>query len=657
MGSSSAAVADDDMLSVFSKPKPEDNSTSSASPDDQVLQAFSKPAPAAAATPIVAPAAAISDAPRWDLGGDISRAASSAYGALKEDVANAFSIDRDKAAAKKGVGASLMHEAGKFGSAVKIPFDALGVVTSPITGALHTVGGSALSYLPGVNKQQGDEGIDTALMGLGPGKGAPRLVVSNRLVGTPSVIEDAAAANNLVSPQVAASPAAMPEAAPSAPVAPGAPVAPQNALVAPPAAAPVAETGGNKLIPPAPAEAPPGGPVPQSVGAAASGPGTATSLTPSQVARYQSSADGRKLLETQMPGIADATAYVPGVSASTAEVEQTVNASREAKIANIQHPEASQTAKEIAEANSEHRKNFFENMSGDAVTTGLLKDERSAQATTDLAAAFKNPAQADTTPIAASIRDTLDIARNRQNDEMQGYLKPLLSRLQNADGTPKITDAEELYGFREQVNKMLSKASQRKDPGLEHVSGEIRNLLPVIDGQIEAAAPGYRQYMDNYAQASRGIDEEQVLQDHKNGLFNSQNQMTYNGVQRMMKNIVDARGATGLNPYKSISDDTMAKLWNLRDDLRRSASAQELARTPGSDTAQNTYDMLKRGALGAVRLGAHGVANYVAPVLGSMAVNTGEAMLGASRAAKAQRMGLSRALQNLNPNRLIPPED
>lgn len=397
---------------------------------------------------------------------------------------------------------------------------------------------------------------------------------------------------------------------------------------------------------------------PQSVGAAASRDMSHPSvidMTPAQVQAYRSTAEGQKLLEPQQPGIADTKAYVPGVSASTAEIEQTVNAAREAKAANVAYPEVSQQAKEQAAANNESRGQFYSNTAGSDVSLMNLKDQRAAEAKAGYSAAFANKSNADVTPIASHIQDLLDQPRNRQNTELKAYVQPLLDRLQNADGTPKIVDPEELYGFREAVNKMTSSASKRKDPGLEHVTTELNNIVKVTDPQIEAAAPGYRAYMDNYAAKSRQIDEQQVLQDAEPKLY-AGSQMTYNKVQTFMKNVVDARQSPGLNPYKSITDDTMQRLWNLRDDLRRSASAQELARTPGSDTTQTMLDLAKRGAAVTGKIAVHGVANHLFPVLGSLGVNAADAAIGNRLAARAQRKGIAQGLSNLNPNRLQAPE-
>lgn len=131
-------------------------------------------APAGAFDPTTAKLAPEPDSPRWDVVGDISKAGSQAVGALKENFGKAFpSMEERHKANQEGVIPSLGQTASQFGAAAKLPLDALGVVTSPLTGAARATVGSALSYLPGVTKKQADEGVDTALSGLKPKGGAP----------------------------------------------------------------------------------------------------------------------------------------------------------------------------------------------------------------------------------------------------------------------------------------------------------------------------------------------------------------------------------------------------------------------------------------------------------------------------------------------------
>lgn len=111
------------------------------------------------------------DLPRWDIPGDIGRAAREGVSALKEDLTEAFSPERDKAARDQGIIPEAKHEAGKFGSAVKSIGDVGAILASPVTGTARALGGSALSYLPGITKRDADQGIDTAMMGLAPKSG------------------------------------------------------------------------------------------------------------------------------------------------------------------------------------------------------------------------------------------------------------------------------------------------------------------------------------------------------------------------------------------------------------------------------------------------------------------------------------------------------
>lgn len=118
-------------------------------------------------------------APRWDVVGDIGRAAGDSAAAFSDDVSSAFpnpaTMDLGPVATVK-----------RMGSALKAPLDALGVALSPVTGAVRGTLGSALSYaipttpdgdkygLQSDPKRAADEIVDTSLMMFGPrGMGTP----------------------------------------------------------------------------------------------------------------------------------------------------------------------------------------------------------------------------------------------------------------------------------------------------------------------------------------------------------------------------------------------------------------------------------------------------------------------------------------------------
>jgi hypothetical protein len=420
--------------------------------------------------------------------------------------------------------------------------------------------------------------------------------------------------------------------------------------------------------PPTPAVVtPPGGT--QSVGAAASREGTPPGiigLSPQEEAAYKATAQGQKLIEPQPIGIPDTKTYVPGVAPNAAEIEQTVNTARELKAINVASPEVSQRAKEIAAENNDARSRFLADTVKSPVD--IMREEAAQQA--DIAAqkakVFPNAKPiTDVQPVVDYMRGVLDNPQNRQNTALQQDFAPILKRIVNDDGTPKITDPEEMWGLRQDIQRLTSKRMAADKPNLSFIGHELNGLAGAIDKVIEPAAPGYREMMDTYAAHARKIDEMQVLQGHEKGLYEGaggQMRITFNKVQRMMRNIVDMQstGSGDLNAYKSITPETMDRLWALRDDLRRSASAMELAKTPGSDTAQNVWDAIKglasgpeaQTALHAFAASHFGLPGYVATKAASAILTP---ILSGRTAARTTQRGMQLLQPPQGPPNLLQP--
>ena len=397
-----------------------------------------------------------------------------------------------------------------------------------------------------------------------------------------------------------------------------------------------------------------GGPVPQSAGAAAT-PGGVAALTPAQELAYRSTAEGQKLLEPQQVGVPDRNLYVPGVQPNSAELEQSVNTARELKALNVTSPAVSQQAREVAADNNTARQQYIQGIAGSPVDVENMIAARSAQAQSDLDATWANKQPADPQPLfdAAS---TILASPDGRRPIVRNAVNSVLNEMQDSDGAP-ITDPELLYGVRKHIDDLMSKEAATDDPKSVRASANLQDLKSTLDNVITQATPGangapspFQTYLDNFSSASRPIETMQALQDMEPKLYDSQNRMTYNKVQTMMRQIVDSRQSPGLNAFKSIPDDTMQQLWALRDDLRRSASAQELARTPGSDTVQTGLDVARQlGTMGG-NLVAHGVANYFAPGVGSLGVNAVKNVTAPFRAAKVARQQATRGNQLLYPD-------
>jgi hypothetical protein len=128
-----------------------------------------------------------------------------------------------------------------------------------------------------------------------------------------------------------------------------------------------------------------------------------------------------------------------------------------------------------------------------------------------------------------------------------------------------------------------------------------------LDAAIDKSAPGFKQYLSNYAQASTPIDAMKFLQGLK--LTDAQGNLTLAKVQGAIDRINAQRAQAGIKPGKAVADIQMNALENLRDDLLRKSNLT-LGKTPGSNTVQNAVNQQRLGL-------AHHVGPGTATTLGS----------------------------------------
>ena len=419
---------------------------------------------------------------------------------------------------------------------------------------------------------------------------------------------------------------------------------------------------------PQPASQPAATAPPQPAPAAAAGaqvtPAAELGMTPAEEAAYRSTAEGNKLLEPQEPGIRDEKQYLTGERINEAEASQDVETARRLKSLRQQTPalDAQMTADE--NFNNNLRYNAINNAIPGRVQIQAAEAARTQAMQTAEPQVFSGPnvTDANTQPIVQDIQDILNDPKNRQNTQLRQYVRPLIDRLVNPDGTPKITDPRELWGWRQDVQHLTSKAAQIGDPNLSRVSGILGKVLDTTDNQIEAAAPGYKaQLRDEYRTRSREIDAMTALNDERFKLFDSQNVPNYNAVQGLMRRITDARQeADPYEPFTHVQQDTLDKLWDIRDTMRRSRAADRLAAPKGSPTAQNFGDAMRAAG----KMAMQGAAPAIGATIGSAIIpipGVGPALgltAGAalnhllSERAMAQRLAEGRGL--LQPNQLGP---
>jgi len=347
-------------------------------------------------------------------------------------------------------------------------------------------------------------------------------------------------------------------------------------------------------------------PVPESVGAAAT-PRMATNMTPAEAQASRSQGEMRTLMEAPRPG--DTTEYVPGIKPTRAELELQPTVSREAKTMRMEKPEP-WTERDLA--NNDIYQDFFDDLAKTPTLVNRAKEARAAQAEADLRAAWGSKAAADPTPVFTHIEGVKSGPDGRRA-AVENVMGSVSDRLLDAKGQP-ITDPEMLYGVRKHISDMVSREAKRSNADAAVAEALLLDVRAALDEVIEAAAPGYRNYLTNYAEASKPIDVMTLLQDAKPAITSGADRMIqFARFDRLMRDLVSDRAAGGVNKAKSIDDATWEKLVAMHKSLQRTAYARQLAQAAGSDTTQNLYDLAKKGSMvaGHAALGAttYGVGN------------------------------------------------
>lgn len=321
------------------------------------------------------------------------------------------------------------------------------------------------------------------------------------------------------------------------------------------------------------------------------------------------------------------------------------------------NPQAANAFAERAAANAEARAAALGRATGTAADIGTAEAARNAQAAQQLQAAFQNAQPANPQATVAAI-DQILTGPSGKRDAVRSVLTNIRSKIVNPDGTIE-ANPETLYNsVRKQIGDLLDARMASSNPAGLQASRELLAVRDALDRDIAAAAPGFREYLQEYAEASKPINAMQFLQGLK--LTDAQGNITLAKVQNAIANITKQRGAKGANDAKAVSAEQLEILRNLRDDLLRSANSGA-GKSIGSNTFQNlaTNNILENALPGPVRALTGGTSGPI----GSLAGKVGNLVYGGANEAIQNRLlemlmqpqsGLA-ALQNVGGNQLTGP--
>jgi len=272
------------------------------------------------------------------------------------------------------------------------------------------------------------------------------------------------------------------------------------------------------------------------------------------------------------------------------------------------------------EANQAAIRDFTSSLVGTPEDIAAAQAERERVTAPMRDAAFANKTDVDASPIETSIQQTL-AGPDGKRAAVRKTLNDVQASLhvgQDMDA-PLETDPEQLYGVRKHINDLLSPAAQRDNPELQRAASSLSDVKNQLDDVIEAGAPGFKDYVSQYANLSRPIDEKQYLQGLN--LTDQAGNVTGAKIDSALKAIAKQQNATGSNKAMSISDDTLNGLQKLRNTLQVARFSDTAGKPLGSNTFQNLATNSTVGAVAGnplIHLGVTGMGSLVGGVPGAL---------------------------------------
>ncbi len=233
--------------------------------------------------------------------------------------------------------------------------------------------------------------------------------------------------------------------------------------------------------------------------------------------------------------------------------------------------------------NSQARVDLFEKLRGDEHSIAALEDARESATSGAREAALKAQTKpADINPVLDTI-DTILKGPEGKRSEVVKALTAVRDNLHDAAGNPE-TSAEILYGVRKEINDLLSPKASSDKRGAQLAASQLMDVKKSLDDVIQGVAPGFKEYLKNYSDLSKPIDEQNLLQSLK--ITDMRGNITLARAQSALDKLKALRAKGGANAGKSVTSDTIDALTSIRDDLKRGDNIN-LARPIGPDTAQH----------------------------------------------------------------------
>lgn len=414
------------------------------------------------------------------------------------------------------------------------------------------------------------------------------------------------------------------------------------------------DAGGNTVVGFVPASPAPGpstplnGGKPIEVGAANVAPAAGADVTaaenippktPGQAARDFRSSIEQTAQDRAGPQMVDNQVYVPGVQRPLAAREFTPENSLDDKVSRESNPQFRAQAEAIDKANNDTMIDYFRQHAGDEISIENAQAARDA-VNPNAMGVFANQKPIDLQPVVDKINEILS-GPSGKRDAVRNVLTNIQSKLYDADGNLE-TMPDIAYGARQNATDKLKGSkltAEGSDAGLAR--HDVMTVLDTLDPAITSGAPKFQDYLQQWHDLSLPIDQMQYLQGFRDKIGVPSGALRPAAVQNMLQQVAKDRAAIGNNPAKSLTQDQLDALVNLRNETAATQLKNNMAKAAGSDTFQklNRAGDTGAGSVGhAIAEGAAHMALWHSPLAG-----TGNVLLGAYRNVVKPAVAASRA--------------
>lgn len=229
-----------------------------------------------------------------------------------------------------------------------------------------------------------------------------------------------------------------------------------------------------------------------------------------------------------------------------------------------------------------------------AILDRLAKDkdtvEQAMQKRTEVTQPLREQAFAQSTVSPETFQSAVTLNVNKTIDDIlasdvgaRGTVKKTMNwaKEQLAEGTTP----ERLYEVRKDLRDAAQGLLDREGASYSLAKGQLEQVIKSVDDTIDAAAPGYKAYLDKFAKSSRGIERLEAAQEFRGKVLSTTPDPSRIG-DYLISQPSFTRAIRAAEKDTKLSKSQVAALTRVAQDLDSGVLARAV-KVPGSDTFKN----------------------------------------------------------------------